>query len=65
MYQDFISLNYKKVSHKITRFISEQVELRKKNGIVLGLSGGLDSSVCLVLATKAIKKDRIMALIMP
>lgn len=65
MYQDFLSLNYKKVSHKITRFISEQVELRKKNGIVLGLSGGLDSSVCLVLATKAIKKDSIMALIMP
>lgn len=65
MYQDFLSLNCKKVSHKITRFISEQVKLRKKNGIVLGLSGGLDSSVCLVLAAKAIKKDKIMALIMP
>ena len=65
MYQDFLSLNYKIVSYKITRFISKQVELSKKNGIVLGLSGGLDSSVCLVLATKAIKKDRIMALIMP
>ena len=65
MYQDFLSLNCKKVSHKITRFISEQVKLRKKNGIVLGLSGGLDSSVCLLLATKAIKKDKIMALIMP
>ncbi len=65
MYQDLLSLNCKKVSHKITGFISEQVKLRKKNGIVLGLSGGLDSSVCLVLATKAIKKDKIMALIMP
>lgn len=65
MYQDFLSIDYKKVSHKITNFISEQVKLRKKNGIVLGLSGGLDSSVCLVLATKALKKDRIMALIMP
>jgi NAD+ synthase len=65
MYQDFLSLNCKKVSHKITGFISEQIKLRKKNGIVLGLSGGLDSSVCLVLATKAIKKDKIMALIMP
>lgn len=65
MYQDFLSLNYKIVSHKITRFISKQVELSKKNGIVIGLSGGLDSSVCLVLATKAIKKDRIVALIMP
>lgn len=65
MYQDFLSLNCKKVSHKITGFISEQVKLRNKKGIVLGLSGGLDSSVCLVLATKAIKKDKIMALIMP
>jgi len=42
MYQHFLSLNCKKVSHKITGFISEQVKLRKKNGIVLGLSGGLD-----------------------
>ena len=65
MYQDFISVNYEKVSHKITKFISEQVKLRKKNGIVIGLSGGLDSSVCLVLAAKALKRDRIMALIMP
>jgi NAD+ synthase len=65
MYHDFLSLNYKQISNNISRFISRQVESRKKKGVVIGLSGGLDSSVCLVLACKAIKKDRVLALIMP
>ena len=65
MSHDFLSLNYEKVVHQITKFISEQVKSRKKNGVVIGLSGGLDSSVCLVLASKALGKNRIFGLIMP
>jgi NAD+ synthase len=57
--------DYKKAINQITRFISEQVRRRKKNGIVIGLSGGLDSCVCLVLASRAIQRNRIMGLIMP
>lgn len=65
MSHDFLSLNYEKIVHQITKFISEQVKSRKKNGVVIGLSGGLDSSVCLVLASKALGKNRIFGLIMP
>lgn len=65
MSHDFLSLNYEKIVHQITKFISEQVKSRKKNGVVIGLSGGLDSSVCLVLASKALAKNRIFGLIMP
>ena len=65
MSHDFLSLNSEKVVHQITKFISEQVKSRKKNGVVIGLSGGLDSSVCLVLASKALGKNRIFGLIMP
>jgi len=65
MSHDFLSLNYEKIVHQITRFISEQVKSRKKNGVVIGLSGGLDSSVCLVLACKALGNNRIFGLIMP
>ena len=65
MSHDFLSLNYEKVVHQITKFISEQVKSRKKNGVVIGLSGGLDSSVCLVTAYKALESNRIFGLIMP
>jgi NAD+ synthase len=65
MSQDFISVDYEKITLRITKFISENVKSRKKSGVVIGLSGGLDSSVCLMLADKALNKNRIMGLIMP
>lgn len=65
MPRDFISVDYEKITLRITKFISENVKSRKKSGVVIGLSGGLDSSVCLVLADKALDKNRIMGLIMP
>lgn len=40
MSDDVLSLDYGKVAKNITRFISNQVKSRKKDGIVIGLSGG-------------------------
>ena len=37
----------------------------KRRGLVIGISGGIDSSVSLALAVKAIGKDRVVALQMP
>ena len=65
MSQVFTHLDYEKVALRITRFILENVRSRKKKGVVIGLSGGLDSSVCLVLAAKALNKNEILGLIMP
>jgi NAD+ synthase len=65
MSDDFLTLDYGKVANKITRFISSQVKLRKKNGIVIGLSGGIDSSVCVILAHRALTSDSIIGLSMP
>lgn len=65
MSQDFTHTDYEKIAFRITRFISENVKSREKKGVVIGLSGGLDSSVCLVLATKALSTSRILGLIMP
>lgn len=46
-------------------FIKEELgKFRFKKGI-LGLSGGLDSSVCAFLASKALKPKNVIALIMP
>ncbi len=58
-------LNYDRVIAEITKFISRQVRTRNKNGVVIGLSGGLDSSVCAALASRALEKNKIIGLIMP
>ena len=65
MSMDFTCLDYDKIVLGITNFISENVISRNKDGVVIGLSGGLDSSVCVVLASKALSKNRILGLIMP
>ena len=37
----------------------------KRRGLVIGISGGIDSSVSLALAVRAIGKERVVALQMP
>jgi|SRR6187401_2457143 len=65
MSDGFLTLDYGNVTEKITSFISGQVKSRKKNGVVIGLSGGIDSSVCTVLACRALGNKGIIGLSMP
>jgi NAD+ synthase len=65
MSKDFLALDYRKISRNIATFISKEVKLRKKNGVVIGLSGGIDSSVCLLLAHRALRNHLIIGLSMP
>ena len=37
--------NQKRIMKQVVDFISNEVRQRKKGGVVIGLSGGLDSSV--------------------
>ena len=53
------------VSNKIERFISNYLSRSAAEGIIVGLSGGLDSSVVLKLAVNAIGSSRVHGLIMP
>lgn len=50
------------IQKKIEDFIREQVGTKK---IVIGLSGGLDSSVVVKLCVNAIDKDRVFGMILP
>jgi NAD+ synthase len=43
----------------------DQLREMKKRGLVLGLSGGIDSSVCAALAAKAVGAKNVLALLMP
>lgn len=46
-------------------WIKKQVQLAGAKGIVIGLSGGLDSSLVAALAVNAVGKKRVLGLILP
>ncbi len=52
-------------SGRIAELVSRFVEERGASGVVLGLSGGLDSSVVAALCVRAISKDRVHVLLLP
>ena len=68
--QYFVSYNpnnydYSGIIEKIGKFILNKTLESNSNGIVIGLSGGIDSSVCLALAAKSLPNHNILGLIMP
>jgi NAD+ synthase len=53
------------MKNKIISWIKGQVKGAKAKGIVLGLSGGIDSAVVAALAQRAVGKNNVLALFMP
>ncbi len=49
----------------ILKFISDRVEEAGAKGVVLGMSGGLDSSVTSALCKMSLGKERVLGIIMP
>ena len=56
--------NYPDIIEKIEKFLTEQIEKTNANGVILGLSGGIDSAVLAYLCKRK-QKDKTLALIMP
>jgi NAD+ synthase len=54
-----------RVSKRIEQFISGYVSKSSAKGLVIGLSGGLDSAVVLKLAVNAIGATKVLGLVMP
>jgi len=54
-----------RTANAIAKYIREKVEAVGANGVVLGLSGGVDSSTVAALAVKALGTSRVYALILP
>jgi NAD+ synthase len=60
-----LDINPEDVSEKIASFIREKVEEANANGVVIGLSGGVDSSTVAFLSVKALGPEKVLGLIMP
>ena len=53
------------IKDKIESFIKKKVEEAKATGVVIGLSGGIDSSTVASLCKSALGADRVLGLIIP
>lgn len=60
-----LKIDAEDVKRRIVRFIRDYVERSGANGVVIGLSGGLDSSTAAALCSLALGGDRVLGLIMP
>lgn len=58
-------MDWKKIEDNIIHFITTTVSQAKAEGVVLGLSGGIDSSVVVTLCVKALGKEKVLGLYMP
>jgi NAD+ synthase len=63
---DALRLDAAAVTNEITAAIRAQVlRTLRKRGVVLGLSGGIDSSVTAALCARALGPDKVFAVLMP
>ena len=53
------------VALSLENFIREHVDKLERDGVILGLSGGIDSAVVAELCKRAVGPDRTLALLMP
>jgi NAD+ synthase len=60
-----MKINTAFVEKILTKFIRDELSKSNYTKGILGLSGGLDSTVCAVLASRALKPKNVMVLILP
>ena len=53
------------IINQCEQWLHERVEDAKANGIILGLSGGIDSSVLAAIAREALGREGVLGVIMP
>jgi NAD+ synthase len=63
--KDSLKLDPEAEVEKISRAIRELLQRTRRRGLVVGLSGGIDSSVSCALSVRALGKERVFGLFMP
>ena len=59
-----INQDYASITDKIEKFIEKEIEKNQAEGVILGLSGGIDSAVLACICKRKLKQ-KTLALIMP
>jgi len=63
---DVLKIDPAEESTKVADFVAEQVKkVYRRHGVVVGLSGGVDSAVMAAIAVRAVGKENVVGLILP
>jgi len=65
IHKDILKIDCKSEVDRICSFIKQQTITMKRNGIVIGLSGGIDSALSAALCVRAIGHEKVYGLILP
>ena len=63
--KDILKIDCAKEADRICDFIRNQLLRLKRDGAVIGLSGGIDSALSAALCVKALGKDKVFGLMLP
>ncbi len=64
--KDILKIDVKSVAKQLSDTMARQITITlKKRGAVVGISGGVDSSVVLALCAKALGSDKVLGVMMP
>ena len=64
-HKDILRIDCRSEVERICSFVQQQIRAKKRNGIVIGLSGGVDSAVMAAIAVQAIGQDKVVGLVLP
>ncbi len=63
--RESLEIDYVKETERITRFIRQQTLAMRREGAVVGLSGGIDSALSAELCVRALGREKVFGLILP
>lgn len=64
-FPEYLEFDAEQARKEIVEFVRNQINNFRKDGVVVGLSGGLDSSTVAYLCVEALGKDKVYGLILP
>jgi len=62
---DVLNIDAAREIESLANFVREQVSALRRSGVIVGLSGGIDSAVMAALAVHALGPDNVVGLILP
>ncbi len=63
---DVLKIDPAEETRRIADFVVEETrKVHRRNGVIVGLSGGIDSAVMVAIAVKALGKNKVLGLVLP